>query len=396
MNRLTASPACVRKERVLLLASSLVDALARNWAIFLIVSTVITLLVVPALVIMKYVRISLNIMRTTKPPLARGPLDFDRLLGAPVTFPALDGLPLSGMLIRAAAGVPRRGLIVFAHEFCSDMHSCARYCHPLQQAGYDILTFDFRGHGQSDCPPDYTPRQWVTDRELDDMRGAVAFAEYWLAQHGHPVEVGAFGTSRGACAAILVALENPRIVAIASDGAFSTDSTIEYFMKRWAYIFAKVRFVYENHPPAFWRFLRWSMFHFARREFKCRFPSVRKAIPRMTPRPMLFIHGAADSYLPLEQSLRLYALAGQPKYLWIAPGARHNQAVIRHPDRYRDITVAFFDRHLARLPRPFSRPAPLPPDSPRPATAQTTWPTTSVGSGSERLPGTATHHGDVA
>ncbi len=335
-----------------------------------IASTIITLIVVPAMILMKYVRISLNIMRTTKPPLSHGPLDFDRLLGEPVNFPAYDGLPLSGMFVRADPARPRRGLIVFAHEFCSDMYSCARYCRPLREAGYDILAFDFRGHGQSECAPDYTPRQWVTDRDLDDMRGAAAFAESWLEEHGYPVEFGTFGISRGACAAILVALENPHIRVIVSDGAFSTDTTIEYFMKRWAYIFARVRFVYENHPPVFWRFLRWSMFHFARREFKCRFPSVRKAIRRMTPRPMLFIHGEKDSYLPVEQSRRLYALAGQPKCIWIAPGARHNQAVVHHPDFYARLTTEFFDRHLARLARSAAAPqvveigvsaAPVPP-----------------------------------
>lgn len=329
-------------------AWSALEALSRNWAIVAIATTIITLIVVPAAVLMKYVRISLNIMRTTKPPLARSPLDFDRLVGEPISFPAYDGLPLQGMFIRANPAVPRRGLIVFAHEFCADMYSCARYCRPLQETGYDILTFDFRGHGQSECSPDYTPRQWVTDRDLDDMRGAAAYAERWLEEHGCPAEFGAFGISRGACAAILIAAENPHIRAIVSDGGFSTDSTIEYFMKRWAYIFAKVRFVYENHPPVFWRFLRWAMFHFARREFKCRFPSVRKAIKRMTPRPMLFIHGEKDSYLPVEQSRRLYALAGQPKTLWIAPGARHNQAVVHHPEFYMRLTTVFFDRYLAR------------------------------------------------
>jgi pimeloyl-ACP methyl ester carboxylesterase len=254
------------------------------------------------------------------------------------------------MLIRAKDDMPQRGLIVFAHEFCSDMYSCARYCRPLQEAGYNILTFDFRGHGQSPCEPDYAPRQWVTDRDLDDMRGAVAFAATWLEEQSLPTRIGIFGISRGACAAILAAVEDPRIGVIAADGAFSTDTTIEYFMKRWAYIFARVKFVYENHPPIFWRFLRWSMMHFARREFRCRFPSVRKAIRRMTPRPVLFIHGEKDSYLPVEQSRRLYALAGQPKYLWVVPDARHNQAVVHHPELYAELTRGFFDQHLAGLP----------------------------------------------
>jgi pimeloyl-ACP methyl ester carboxylesterase len=323
------------------------DVLVANWALVVIASTITTLIVVPTIIILKYVRISLNIMRTTTPPLSHGPLDYARPVGEPVSFPAYDGLPLAGMLIRAPRETPTRGLIVYAHEFCSDMHACARYCRPLQQAGYDILTFDFRGHGQSQAPPGYTPRQWITDRDLDDMRGAAAFAERWLTAQNRPPQFGVFGISRGACAAILIARENPNIATIVADGAFSTDTTIEYFMRRWAYIFARVRFVYENHPPVFWRFLRWSMMHFARREFRCRFPSVRKSIRRMSPRPMLFIHGERDSYLPVEQSRRLYALAPQPKYLWIAPDARHNQAVVRHPDAYRQITTAFFNRHLA-------------------------------------------------
>lgn len=161
-------------------SSPALDALARNWAMVAIISTIVTLIIVPAVILMKYVRISLNIMRTTKPPLAHGPLDYERLDGEPVTFPAYDGSPVAGMLIRANPDRPRRGLIVFAHEYCSDMHSCARYCRPLQAVGYDILTFDFRGHGQTACYPAYVPRQWVTDRDLDDMRGAAAFAQRWL------------------------------------------------------------------------------------------------------------------------------------------------------------------------------------------------------------------------
>jgi pimeloyl-ACP methyl ester carboxylesterase len=262
------------------------------------------------------------------------------------------------MLIRANPLVPRRGLILFAHEFRSDMHSCARYCYPFQQAGYDVFTFDFRGHGQSANTPDYEPRQWVSNREIDDVRGAAAYLGNWLQRHGYPRRIGVFGISRGACAAILAALENPDIRVIVSDGAFSTDRTIEYFMKRWAYIFAKVRILYENHHPAFWKFLRWCMMFFARREFGCTFPSVRKAIQHMTPRPMLFIHGEKDSYLPVEQTRLLYALAPQPKQLWIASGARHNQAVTLHPELYARLTVGFFDRYLARLqPEPVTMPA---------------------------------------
>lgn len=331
----------------IVLAAAPLNLLVHNWALVAIVSTVVVLVVVPYFVLRKYVRIALNIMRSTKPPLARGPLDYVRLDGAPVQFNAFDGLSLNGMLIRADSGSPSRGMIVFAHEFCSDMHSCARYCRPLLDAGYDVFTFDFRGHGQSECDPDYTPRQWVTDHDLNDLRGAIAYVRGWLRSQNRGEEIGLFGISRGACAALLVAAEDEGVRAIVVDGAFCTDCTIEYLMKRWAYIFARIRVLYENHHPLFWRALRWMMIRRASREFGCTFPSVRKALLRMPPRPILFIHGERDSYLPVEQSRLLYALAPQPKTLWVAPDARHNQAVVLHPQRYAELTVGFFDRHLS-------------------------------------------------
>ncbi|RMF83109.1 MAG: alpha/beta fold hydrolase [Planctomycetota bacterium] len=332
-----------------LLAAAPLDLLVHNWALVAIVSTVIVLVVVPYFVLRKYVRIALNIMRSTKPPLARGPLDYVRLDGEPVQFNASDGLALNGMLIRNESGAPPRGMIVFAHEFCSDMHSCARYCRPLLSAGYDVFTFDFRGHGQSECDPDYTPRQWVTDHDLNDLRGAIAYVRGWLRAQNRSEDIGLFGISRGACAALLIAAEDEGVRAIVVDGAFCTDCTIEYLMKRWAYIFARIRVLYENHHPLFWRALRWMMIRRASREFGCTFPSVRKALLRMPPRPILFIHGERDSYLPVEQSRLLYALAPQPKTLWVAPDARHNQAVVLHPERYAELTVGFFERHLSAI-----------------------------------------------
>jgi len=337
-----------------MLGSRLLDILAHNWALLQFIVAMSAIAFVCALVLLKYVRISLNIMRTTKPPLARYPLDFEPLRGEAVGFPAFDGSRLAGMLVRAPAAAPSRGLVIFAHEFCADLHSCARYVRPLCEAGYDVLSFDFRGHGQSEGEADYTPRQWVTDRELSDIRGAIAFAGEWQRGQGRSDDVGLFGISRGACAAILAAEDCPQIRAIVADGAFSTDRVIEHLMKRWAYIFASVKFLYENHPPAFWRFLRWCMMWFARREFRCTFPSVYQSLRRMSPRPILFIHGEKDSYLPVEQSRLLYAVAGQPKSLWIVPGARHNQAAVLRPDEYALITVRFFDRYLAGIAVPAS------------------------------------------
>ncbi len=326
------------------------DLIARNWALTAILLTFVVLVVTPIAIFRKYVNISLNILKDTPPPLSRGPCDFVRLEGEEVDFRAFDGLHLRGMLFRGRSDVPRRGMILFAHEYASDKSSCARYCRPLLEAGYDAFSFDFRNHGESSHEPGYQSRQWVSDREVNDMMGAIAYVEDWLEARGYPVKLGIFGISRGAGAAVMAAQSDPRVHALLVDGAFSTDTTIERLMRRWAYIFAKVRFVYENHHPAFWRVLRWFMIQQAQRELGVEFPSVRKALMRMSPRPIFFIHGEKDSYIPVEQTELLYALSSQPKYKWIVPGAKHNQSVVIQPERYAARTVAFFDRFLADLP----------------------------------------------
>lgn len=330
------------------LALAIWEFILRNWALISTVLVIAALVLIPVMILRKYVLLTFNIIRDTPPPLSMGPRDFEPIQGEIVNFRAMDGLSLRGMFLFAQAP-KRKGTIIFVHEFASDMYSCARYCRPLITAGYDVFSFDFREHGGSSREENYIGRQWATNHELSDMLGAIGFVEDWLEQHNLRTEIGLFGISRGACCAILAAQQYPRIACVVADGAFSTDRILEHLMKRWAFIFAKVRFVYENHPPAFWRFLRYLLLCYASRRLKCTFPSVHKALKRMAPKPILFIHGQRDGYLPLEQSQLLFDSAKEPKELWIVAGAKHNQAVLVQPEEYASRTIGFFDRYLTGI-----------------------------------------------
>ncbi|MCK4581328.1 MAG: alpha/beta hydrolase, partial [Dehalococcoidia bacterium] len=46
-------------------------------------------------------------------------------------------------------------------------------------------------------------------------------------------------------------------------------------------------------------------------------------IDRISPRPLLLVHGDADELVPLEHAHRLYRQAKEPKELVVIPGARH-------------------------------------------------------------------------
>jgi alpha-beta hydrolase superfamily lysophospholipase len=310
--------------------------------------TCLSLLVFLVLLLAKYVRICLNIFVDTPPPLAMGPLDFKPLHGEIVRFCSFDGTSLRGMHLNTPHRAACKGAIVFCHEFGSDMFSCARYARPLVEAGFDVFTFDYRGHGQSSSGGKYRPLQWPSDKELEDTLGACAYVQSVLASEGRPARIGVFGISRGAGAGLLAASTDPNIAAILCDGAFSTETTIVSLMKRWAYIFARVKLVYENNTDGFWRFLLWLMMRFAQPKLGCRFPSVRKALRDMQPRAIFFIHGQKDSYIREDLTRQLYADAPAPKYLWIVEDAKHNQAVVVQPRQYAARTIAFFRKHLAR------------------------------------------------
>jgi len=166
--------------------------------------------------------------------------------------------------------------------------------------------------------------------------------------------VGFFGISRGAGAAIIAAAQGRSILpvqAVLADGAFSTDTTLEWFMKRWVHIFARVRFVYERHRPFFWHFLRWLLLKFARVRFNCGFPSVRRTIKHSNNIPTFFIHGAKDSYIQPEHTRLLFDQARPPRYLWIVPEAKHNQSFMAEPELYKARTVGFFIKHMTEEPR---------------------------------------------
>lgn len=322
----------------------------QNWAAVAIAGTLLCLLVFVLLLLGKYVRICLNIFTDTPPPLSMGPTDFQILRGEEVRFRSFDGTSLRGMWLRTANRAGRKGTIIFCHEFGSDMFSCARYARPLVDAGFDVFTFDFRGHGDSSCPRGYRALQWPSDRELEDVLGACAFVEDALSTESRSARVGVFGISRGAGAGILAASSDPNISCLVCDGAFSTAETLVALMKRWAYIYARVKLAYRNHPDAFWHFLLWCMMRFAQPKLGRRFPSVRKALKNMVSRPILFIHGAKDSYVRPDQTRLLYAVVGEPKYLWIVPEAKHNHSVVVAPGKYSARTVAFFRKHLAGEP----------------------------------------------
>ena len=64
-------------------------------------------------------------------------------------------------------------------------------------------------------------------------------------------------------------------------------------------------------------------------------------------RPMLFIHGDADTYVPFAMMQPLYDAKPAPKAMWVAPGSKHADAYLDHRATY----TAQVRRFLDAIPR---------------------------------------------
>jgi uncharacterized protein len=268
-----------------------------------------------------------------------------------VRFPTSDGLNLAGSYVRTTAS-HRRGVILFCPEFGSNRWSCRAYCDQLVAAGFDVFTFDFRNHGESDALPSYEPMQWVTDFERRDVEAAVAYLK--SRSDADPLGIGLFGVSRGGGAGILVAGSDPWIRCILTDGAFSTRTTMLPYMRKWVAIYIHRPWLAKALPFWVYQVVANRALRAVARKRGCSFPPLARAIRRIAPRPIFMVHGEGDTYIKPEIARELFERAREPRTFWLVEGAKHNQALNVAGELYHLRLIEFFTLHLcpAGVPEP--------------------------------------------
>jgi len=265
------------------------------------------------------------------------------LTGEDVTFETTDGVRLAGTLGRVPATGTDVPVVVFCHEFMSGRHTVTKYASFLEAGGFRVFTFDFRGHGDSECPLGYVPRQWVTKHEVSDLRAALRYLRD--REDVGDAAVGLLGLSRGAVAAIAVAGDDPTVSGVVADGAFSTDHTLHSYMRRWAPIFVDRRMLPFSRFEWILGTFRRVGIRLAEHRLGVRFVSVLPALRRLSV-PVFFIHGQEDSYVEPDQAKLLSDLVDGRKALWIVPHADHNKAFDVAPVEYGRRVVRFFQTSL--------------------------------------------------
>ena len=196
----------------------------------------------------------------------------------------------------------------------------------LWRAGYNVLLFDFHGHGAGRGAP-----VTLAYREVPDLFGALSYARRRVPD----ARLGIIGFSMGASVAILGAARRPDVLAVVADSPFAThEDIVAYAIRRATRL--------PGRPIA-----RLADAFLGRRAgYRHGDVMPEREVATIAPRPLLIIHGTADTVIPIEHAYRVYEAAGAPKELWIGEGAEHCATYFLDRPVYCARVAAFFERAL--------------------------------------------------
>ena len=225
--------------------------------------------------------------------------------------PALEGVAREDVLVRTPDGVrlhgwvlrPKReplGTILVLHGNAENMSTHVNSVLWLASSGYRVFLFDYRGYGKSEG------KATMAGVHAD----ALAAIDALFGMGGVDRDrVAVLGQSLGGAVAVYAVANSPhkaRIKALVIDSAFSgyreiaREKVAEISVLK-PFRCPLARLVTDRYSPRLW-------------------------IGRVAPVPVLVIHGDADRVVPIAHGEKLFALAGEPKELWVVPGAGHIEA----------------------------------------------------------------------
>ena len=239
-----------------------------------------------------------------------------------VRFRTRDGLTLIGWFLPAKASAV--GTVLQLHGNAENISTHFTSLAWMPARGFNVFIFDYRGYGGSEGEPSLEGAQIDIDTAMDAL-----FARNDIDKS----RVVMWGQSLGGALAAYYVEHMPRrdrLRALVLESAFSdyTDIAQEKFADHW---------------------ITWPFQWIPLLSVDDRF-SPLPGMARISPLPLLFLHGDRDPVVPMHHGQRLYDAAREPKQIWIVPGAGHIQSA--GDPAVRDRVVAWLREVLAAPPGP--------------------------------------------
>ena len=285
--------------------------------------TVVVLLLVFVFLVAPYLLASFITRAGTRPMdrrLTTSPSDFD-VAYEDVVFESPDGVTLKGWYL---GGGDNGVSLACGHGLFRSRREVLDRSVDLRKAGFNVLLFDLRRHGESGGE-----RVTLGYDERLDYQGAIAYLQARQPED----RIALLGVSMGAAAALLAASENSAVETVIADSSFlSLDHTVTRHLKL---IWGLPRFPLGDEL----------LFFIERKgRFRREALNVEAAVQKIGSRPVLFIAGSEYQRKPAEVQRRLYRAAESEKSQFIVvEGASHGAAYRTSPELYGKAMIDFLE-----------------------------------------------------
>lgn len=267
-----------------------------------------------------------------------------------------DGLKIAGIVAMPEGDGPWPGIVIPQGTVgLKEHYRSPEICRIFAQAGYAALTFDYRGFGESEGPSE----EIVPLAQVQDIRDALT---YLAAQpHVDACRLGLLGFCWGGTHSVYVGAIDPRVRCVVTVGGVGDGTRWLRSLRQcweWKEFLRRIdadrtrrvltgcseqvrfgeiligspqakegrrRIIEEIAPPSPPYHTPDATLQTAERILEYR---PEQFVARLSPRPLLIMHGAEDDITPVEEAQALYAAAGEPKRLVILPGAYHHDVYL--------------------------------------------------------------------
>jgi hypothetical protein len=243
------------------------------------------------------------------------------------TIQSFDGLQLQGYRIRAKT--PSNKWVVLVHGYGNSANGMVAQAKYLHSKGFNLLIPDARGHGLSEG--DYIGMGWHERRDIVEWSNTIV-------ADNQQAEIALYGVSMGGATVMMASGEADlptQVRAIVEDCGYS--SILAEFTHQLDAQFHLGPFPVMNFSSLVTR---------VRAGFWLGEGDVVKQVQKST-RPMLFIHGTADDYVPTAMVEDVYNAANTPKEKLLVTGAAHAKSLEQDPALYWATIEKFLAQHLS-------------------------------------------------
>lgn len=261
--------------------------------------------------------------------------------------------------------------VVMGHSIIMVKEALRPHAEYLVRAGFAVLAVDYRTIGSSEGEP---RRQWFPERQVDDLRAGVSYLRG--RAEVDPERIGVWGHSAGGGVAIVAGVLDRRIKAVACQNPSFLDAWTALEKSRGRTPMAMIRRLMQKDfdqrfetgsggsiaalpdDPKIAEYTAQSEEFFPTFANEMTLESLDHAllwapinlIHRLAPTPLLMITGVEDSVHAIDEVLRAYERAWEPKRLELLAVDEIGLSIEPGLGMSMTLAVDFFDEHLRKAP----------------------------------------------